>query len=83
VNRAARELLLRVPGLGVRGVDRILATRRHHRLRLADVARLCGAIEKVRPFIETADWSPGALTDDLRLRQKLTPRPAPQQMSLF
>ena len=33
----AREMLLRVPGLGSRAVDRILAARRHARLR-ADLA---------------------------------------------
>ncbi len=42
VNRADREMLLRVPGLGVRAVDRIIAARRHHRLRLEDVARAGG-----------------------------------------
>lgn len=81
VNRAARESLLRVPGLGVRVVNRILAARRHHRLTLADVARMAGSIDKARPFIEAADWTPGALTDSAGLRQRLTP--APVQMELF
>ncbi|SFV27454.1 putative DNA modification/repair radical SAM protein [Devosia crocina] len=81
VNRADRELLLRVPGLGVRAVDRVISTRRHHRLTLADVARLTASIDKVRPFIAAADWSPGAMTDDARLRQRLTPKPS--QLELF
>lgn len=81
VNRADRELLLRVPGLGVNGVNRIISSRRHHRLRLDDVARLTASIDKVRPFIAAADWTPGGLTDDARLRQKLAP-PA-EQLSLF
>ncbi len=81
VNRAPREVLLRVPGLGVRVVDRILATRRHHRLTLADLARMAGSIDKVRPFVEAADWTPGRLTDDAGLRGKLTP--APKQLELF
>lgn len=81
VNRADRHLLLRIPGLGVRGVDRIIATRRHHRLRLADVARIASSIDKLRPFIEAADWTPGQSLDDARLRVRLTP--APQQLSLF
>ena len=68
-------------GSGVRVVDRILATRRHHRLRLDDVARIAGSIDKVRPFIEAADWTPGGLTDDARLRARLTPQP--EQLSLF
>ena len=40
VNAAAREMLLRVPGLGTRAVDKIIAARRHTALRLADIARL-------------------------------------------
>jgi putative DNA modification/repair radical SAM protein len=80
VNRAPRELLLRVPGLGVRVVDKLLDARRHHRLTLADVARLAGSIRKVRPFIAAADWSPGGLTDDLDLRGKVAPA---RQLELF
>lgn len=79
VNRAPREMLLRVPGLGVRVVDRILAARRHHRLTLADVAAMSGSIGKVRPFIEAADWTPGGLTDDAGLRGKVVSK----QLELF
>jgi predicted DNA-binding helix-hairpin-helix protein len=81
VNRADRDLLLRVPGLGTRSVERIISTRRHHSLRLDDVARIAGTIDKVRPFIEAVDWSPGGLTDDHRLRTRLVP--PPEQLSLF
>ena len=81
VNRAERERLLRVPGLGVNAVNRIIASRRHHRLTLADIARMTASIDKVRPFITCADWTPGARLDDQRLRQKLVP--AAQQLSLF
>lgn len=81
INRADRDLLLRVPGLGVRSVDGIIAARRHHRLRLDDVARLCASAKKVRPFIVADDWTPGASLDDQNLKMKLTPQPA--QLSLF
>ena len=81
VNRADREMLLRVPGLGTKSIDRIISTRRHHSLRLEDVARIAGTIDKVRPFIEAVDWTPGSMTDSNRLRAKLTPQP--EQMSLF
>lgn len=81
INRADRELLLRVPGLGVSSVDGIIAARRHHRLRLEDVARLCASARKVRPFIEAADWTPGAKLDGDRLRSSMTPQP--KQLSLF
>ena len=81
VNRAPREALLRVPGLGVKAVDRILASRRHRRLRLDDVARLTVSIAKLRPFLVTADWRPTALVDRADLRARLAP-PA-QQLDLF
>ena len=40
VNRASREVLLRVPGLGTKAVDRIIAARRTTSIRVADLARL-------------------------------------------
>jgi putative DNA modification/repair radical SAM protein len=81
VNSAAREALLRVPGLGTRAVDRIIASRRSGALRLDDVARLSGALSRARPFITTLDYHPGRILDDARLRSKLAPKPT--QLSLF
>jgi putative DNA modification/repair radical SAM protein len=63
VNRGPREMLLRVPGLGVKAVDRIVASRRWRRLTLDDVARLTVSIAKVRPFIVAENWRPTLLTD--------------------
>lgn len=83
VNSAPREMLLRVPGLGVKSVDRMISVRRYRTLRLEDVARLCRGIDKVRPFITTLDWTPGGLTDAVDLRARIAPDPAPRQMSLF
>jgi putative DNA modification/repair radical SAM protein len=81
VNTADRETLLRVPGLGARGVDRLIRARRLTRLTLADVGRVCRGIAKIRPFLITDDWRPGALTDRADLRARLTPPPV--QPSLF
>jgi len=81
VNLAAREMLLRVPGLGVRAVDKIIAARRLTRLRLDDLARLTSGLRRVRPFLIAADHSPGRFTDRADLRQLLAP-PA-RQLSLF
>ena len=85
VNRAEREQLLRVPGLGVKSVDRIVDLRRHKRVTLHDVAKLCRGIAAVRPFLVAADWSPGGLTDSESLRAKLVPaaRRAPVQPRLL
>jgi len=81
VNRASREDLLRVPGLGVKAVHRILASRRHRTLRLDDVARLTVSLTKVRPFICTVDWRPTVLTDRADLRALLAPKA--EQLELF
>jgi predicted DNA-binding helix-hairpin-helix protein len=79
VNRAPREALLRVPGLGTKAVDRILAARAHRTLRLDDVARLTHSIAKLRPFLVAADWRP------VRLADAILPRPAvkSEQLELF
>ncbi len=81
VNSADRELLLRVPGLGSRAVDKILACRRQTRLRWDDVARLSGGLRRARAFLVTADHHPARLIDRADLRARLTP-PA-RQLSLF
>lgn len=83
VNTAPREMLLRVPGLGVKSVDRMISVRRYRTLRLEDIARLCRGIDKVRPFITALDWTPGGLTDAVDLRARLAPEPKPVQLSLF
>ena len=79
LNIAEREQMLRVPGLGVRSVDRMLEVRRFKRLALEDVRRLTRGIEKLKPFIVVGDWTPGALTDRADLREHLAPR----QLDLF
>jgi predicted DNA-binding helix-hairpin-helix protein len=81
VNRAPKEQLLRVPGLGTKAVERILSSRRWRKLRLDDVARLTLSLAKVRPFITTLDWRPTLLTDRGDLRSMVAPRQ--QQLELF
>ena len=81
VNRAPREALLRIPGLGVKAVDRLLAARRLRRLRLEDVGRVTVSVARVRPFLVAADWRPTALTDRADLAARL--RPKAQQFELF
>ena len=74
VNKASREDLLRVPGFGVRTVDRILAARRVTHLRAADLARLHVPRAKALPFIVLADHRPAPmLLDSNRLAALLRP----------
>lgn len=81
VNRADREMLLRVPGLGARAVDKIVVARKHTTLRLEDVARLTSGLKRAKPFLITADHHPKARLDKLDLRERLIEKP--EQLSLF
>ena len=81
INRAPREMLWRVPGLGTKAVANILAARRWRQLRLDDVARLTVSIARVRPFIVTADWRPTLLADRAELKPLVAPKK--QQLELF
>jgi putative DNA modification/repair radical SAM protein len=81
VNRADREMLLRVPGLGVKSVNHILASRRHRSLTLDDVGRLAASLRKVRPFIVTSDHRPTMLLDRENIRNAVAPRE--RQLGLF
>ena len=73
VNLATREQLLRVPGMGVKSVDRIIQARRHRRLRMDDLARLRLPLGKIAPFIVTAD--PPARHPARRCPPATAPRP--------
>jgi putative DNA modification/repair radical SAM protein len=81
VNRATKEQLVRVPGLGLKSVERILRARRQTRLRLADVKTIARSIKVSKAFIETSDWTPGSLLDSPSLRQAFAP--APEQLLLL
>ncbi|MBG9387764.1 putative DNA modification/repair radical SAM protein [Caenimonas aquaedulcis] len=58
LNTAPREMLLRVPGLGVKAVDRVLLARRGRRLRADDLKRLHVTMRRVLPFVVLADHRP-------------------------
>ncbi|MEK1903583.1 MAG: putative DNA modification/repair radical SAM protein [Rhizobium sp.] len=81
VNRADREKLLRVPGLGTKTVKAILTERRQRRLRLEDLPRLGVSIRKVQAFITAEGWTPHRLVDRPDLRAMFEPKP--EQLSLL
>ncbi|MCG8667821.1 MAG: putative DNA modification/repair radical SAM protein [Pseudomonadales bacterium] len=83
INRADREILLRVPGLGPRNVQRILQSRAFHRLSLEDLKRMRLSLKKIKPFISTADYHPASsLIDHENLKAKLVD-PKQHQLTLF
>lgn len=82
LNRADRELLLRVPGLGQRAVERILGSRRVRALRRHDLAALGVPTAKVLPFVVLPDHRPQPRAAQA-LRAAAARRSAPVQAELF
>jgi putative DNA modification/repair radical SAM protein len=80
LNRAPREMLLRVPGLGVKAVDRMLLARRARRLRAEDLKRLHVPLAKVLPFVVLADHRPARAPDARRFAPRAQ---EPAQAALF
>jgi putative DNA modification/repair radical SAM protein len=58
VNTASREQLLRIPGVGVQSVNKILQIRRYHKLRTDDLLRLRISYNRAKYFIATDDPNP-------------------------
>lgn len=83
INTAPRELLLRIPGLGVRNVDRIMKARQLRTLSFADLARIKVPLKRARYFIMTNEANPHLkFLESEDLRSIIAPRP-PSQLGLF
>ena len=85
INTAARHMLLRIPGLGVQSVQRILQARRVRLVRLGDLQRMHIPLKKVMPFVLLPNHQPGKTLDAANLPAQLMQlaRPAPLQHALF
>jgi putative DNA modification/repair radical SAM protein len=89
LNRAPKAMLLRVPGLGVTSVARILSARRVRAIRYDDLARLRVSLKKILPFVLLPDYHPGHRLDQHDLKQqmqqvqKVQQVMPPQQFGLF
>ena len=82
LNRAEPAMIARVPGIGVLSAKRLVALRRHKRIRFEDLTRLRCALEKAKPFIVTQDYRPVLAEHcSAHLRQQLSETPA--QMALW
>lgn len=82
VNKAPREDLLRIPGIGARTVARILSMRPVRSLRVLDLKRLRIAWKRAKAFVIAADYNPAVhLLDQENLRTELGPQP--KQLMLF
>ena len=84
VNRAEPALLARIPGIGLRSVQRLVALRRERRIRYDDLVHMRCVLDKARPFIVTSDYRPAdAGVRSGLLRERLREPQAPLQMGLW
>ena len=82
VNLASREQLLRIPGFGVKNVERILKMRPYKKINLLDLGKLRIPLKRAKYFVVTADHNPDVfLLDSEKLRDAI--KPPQQQLSLF
>jgi putative DNA modification/repair radical SAM protein len=70
LNRAPKEALLRVPGLGLQSVQKLLGARRARRLRRDDLSHLGVSSEKVLAFVVAQDHRPAADAPERWLRRR-------------
>jgi len=83
INKASRDMLLRIPGVGTIGVNKIIQSRRFRQMRYADLAKCGLSMQKLRPFIETVDYTPNsALLESENLKSAFI-RPSSPQLRLF
>ncbi len=82
VNRAPKAALLRVPGFGVRTVERILELRRFRKLRMEDLGKLHVPMARTRYFVSAADVNPALAKLDAFGLDRLV-APDPEQLQLF
>ncbi|NKX04174.1 putative DNA modification/repair radical SAM protein [Alteromonadaceae bacterium A_SAG5] len=81
LNKADKMLLLRVPGLGARTVQKILAIRRYTKLSWFDLTKMRLPLQKLKPFITVSDYSPSIhLLDSNNFEQQFK---QPKQFELF
>lgn len=83
LNRAPKAMLLRVPGLGVTSVARILSSRKVRAIRYDDLVRMRVSLKRVLPFVVLPDYHPGHRLEAPNLKQHLQQALPPQQFGLF
>ncbi|ERI94800.1 putative DNA modification/repair radical SAM protein [Clostridiales bacterium oral taxon 876 str. F0540] len=92
INSAPKKMLLRIPGIGVRSVQKILAARRVHLLNFDDLKKLGIVLKRAQYFITCKGKYYGdiSLSQDL-IKKKLSPKvdlnyfdnPGFEQLTLF
>ncbi|MFW8591420.1 putative DNA modification/repair radical SAM protein [Glaciecola sp. 2405UD65-10] len=81
LNKADKQLLLRVPGLGARTVQKLLSIRSYTKLSWFDLTKMRLPLNKLKPFITVSDYRPAIhLLDGINFEARFK---QPKQMELF
>ena len=73
INKVPYEMLLRIPGIGVRGAKRIVMARRQHSLRFEDLKRLNITLKRAKYFITcNGAYSEGVIFDPTSIYKQLS-----------
>ncbi len=85
VNKADYALILRIPGVGVKSANKIIAARRFGRLRYDHLQQFGVVLKRAKYFLTCADRIPvqAGLDPTVIRRQLFQPKPAELQLSLF
>ena len=84
INQAPREMLLRIPGVGVRSVQKILMARKFQTLSYYDLKKMGVTLSRAKYFITCSGATPLAGTiDPLRLRGLLLAQSHSKHKQLF
>lgn len=83
LNTSPRELLLRVPGLGIRNVERIILQRTTRKIRSEDLVKMRLNLQKMKFFVVTADDHSGTKLLDSPLLETILKEKEAVQLDLF
>jgi putative DNA modification/repair radical SAM protein len=90
INRADYEMLLRIPGVGLKSAERVINARKFGRLGFAELAKLGVVLKRSKYFITCEGKFLEKCDDSLLIRTKLLepelkrlPEPQPSQLPLF
>lgn len=75
INKASYEMLIRIPGIGIKGAQKIISSRRISNLTFSDLKKLGIVLKRAQYFITCNGKYYGAVEfDDQKIKRALTPR---------
>lgn len=75
INKASYEMLIRIPGIGIKGAQKIISSRRISNLTFSDLKKLGIVLKRAQYFITCNGKYYGAVEfDDQKIKKALTPR---------